>query len=241
MKLVCSCVLFLLSAGFGFSAEPVIEFRGVMAGGGPTKLSLVDKSSGTTRWVEVGQVFLGYTVKAYDPAIETATLTRMGRDYRIRINSSKIEDAPVAPGGTGASAAGPKIPFETARAIFNQLRQISAATDQYMLETGKNFVTLDDLVGPTKYIKELKPEAGEDYRVLKLRPGGARVFTVTTASGETVTYDPIGNSSSFCFIRPGDTFATIARRLEIPVAQLAALNQVTDPAKLQVGQMLRTK
>lgn len=52
------------------------------------------------------------------------------------------------------------------KAVINNLRQLSAAADQYYLETGKTTATYDDLVGPTKYVRQLNPVAGEDYRTV---------------------------------------------------------------------------
>lgn len=55
------------------------------------------------------------------------------------------------------------------KAITNNLRQLSAAADQFYLETGKTSATYDDLVGPTKYIRRLNPVAGEDYRTITFK------------------------------------------------------------------------
>ena len=72
------------------------------------------------------------------------------------------------------------------KTVMNNLRQLSAATDQYCLETGKARATYDDLVGPDKYIRELKPVAGEDYRELKLKPG--EPLRVRLSSGQEIQY-----------------------------------------------------
>ncbi|MEO7413158.1 MAG: LysM domain-containing protein [Opitutaceae bacterium] len=217
------------------AAEPALELRGVLEGVGNTKLSLVDRTNDTTRWVDVGQSFAGFAVKAYDPATETATLQKDGKEIRLRINSAKIAEAPIAP----LVSTGP-ISLTAARAIFNNLRQISAAADQYYLERGGNTTTVAELVGPTKYIKQLKPEAGEDYSALKL-VGGKDLLSVTTASGETVTYDGGGNASSFYNVSPGDTLARIAQKTGSSTQKLVELNGITNPAQLSVGQPLRIK
>ncbi|HEU5080342.1 MAG TPA: hypothetical protein VFT72_14115 [Opitutaceae bacterium] len=52
------------------------------------------------------------------------------------------------------------------KTVQNNLRQFEAAAQQYMLETSKPMATYEDLVGPDKYIKTLKPVAGEDYTQL---------------------------------------------------------------------------
>lgn len=52
------------------------------------------------------------------------------------------------------------------KAVMNNLRQLSAAADQYYLENNQTTATFDDLVGPTKYIRQINPVAGEDYRTI---------------------------------------------------------------------------
>ena len=57
------------------------------------------------------------------------------------------------------------------KTIQNNLRQLSAAAQQYYLETGNTNATYDDLVGPDRYIKVLKPVAGENYRSIIFKSG----------------------------------------------------------------------
>lgn len=52
------------------------------------------------------------------------------------------------------------------KAVTNNLRQLSAAADQYYLETGKTSATYADLVGPQKYIRRIDAVVGEDYRTI---------------------------------------------------------------------------
>lgn len=75
------------------------------------------------------------------------------------------------------------------KAVLNNLRQLSAARDQYFLETGKTTCTYDDLVGPEteKYIRELKPVAGEDYTALVFKQG--KPLVVTLKDGREVSVD----------------------------------------------------
>lgn len=49
------------------------------------------------------------------------------------------------------------------KAITNNVRQLTAAADQYFLEYGVTSVATTDLVGPSLYVKELKTVAGEAY------------------------------------------------------------------------------
>lgn len=235
MKTFRPLVCWLLTAAALFAAD-AIEFRGVTIADGIPQLSLMDKASDTARWVEVGKSFVGFTVKAYDQASETATLVKDGREIRVRMNSAKILESPVAM--TAASAS--KSSLTTARTIFNNLRQIAGAADQYYLEHGGNTTTLTQLVGPTKYIKQLNAEAGEDYSSLQLM-SGKDVLSVTTSSGETITYDISGKGSSFYPVRAGETLSVIAQKAGVPLQKIVELNPSTDPTQLSVGQLLRVK
>src|SRR5271155_5187275 len=49
------------------------------------------------------------------------------------------------------------------KAVLNNARQLSAAADQYFLETGISTVTITDLIGQTSYIKFLTTVASEVY------------------------------------------------------------------------------
>lgn len=49
------------------------------------------------------------------------------------------------------------------KAVTNNIRQLTAAADQYFLEHGTTSVAVADLVGRENYVKELKPAAGETY------------------------------------------------------------------------------
>lgn len=166
------------------AAEAPIEFRGVMAGAGAMKLSLKDKTTDATRWVEVGQTFAGYKVTGYDAAKETVTLNKEGVDVRLRLNAAQVKEA-----GPDSSAEPTKSKEEITKAVLNNLRQIAAAADQYYLEFGKTSVTLAELVGPTKYIRQLKPVDGETYDGLQLKQGSGPL-TISTVQGVSVSYDP---------------------------------------------------
>ncbi len=74
--------------------------------------------------------------------------------------------------------------------IQNNLRQLDAAAEQYMLENGTTSARYADLVGleGDKYIKVLTPAAGEDYTGLVIRKGDKSI-TVTTADGRQVTHE----------------------------------------------------
>ena len=74
------------------------------------------------------------------------------------------------------------------KAIQNNLRQFSAAAQQYMLEHAKTSASYADLVGPEegKYIRELKPVAGEDYESLVVKADDEEI-SVTMSNGKEVS------------------------------------------------------
>jgi hypothetical protein len=125
----------------------------------------------------------------------------------------------------------------TEAAVRNNLRQLSAAADQYFLEHGTRTVKLDDIVGADKYIKKLTPVDGEDYGKLELAMGAAP-WKVTTASGIVVSYDrgyATGATASKAIApavprptvptNPGDQ-----RRLDAVAAEVAARRLVREQA-----------
>jgi hypothetical protein len=48
--------------------------------------------------------------------------------------------------------------------------------------------TYDKLVGPDKYVKQIQPVAGENYRALKFKQG--EPLSVRTSDGRVIRYDP---------------------------------------------------
>lgn len=74
------------------------------------------------------------------------------------------------------------------KAVLNNLRQLSAAADQYYLEHGVSTVSLNALVGPDKYIRALQSVAGEDYHQVRLIQG--EPLRVRLPNGKVVEYKP---------------------------------------------------
>jgi type IV pilus assembly protein PilA len=72
------------------------------------------------------------------------------------------------------------------KAVLNNARQLSAAADQYFMESGVSTVTLTDLVGPTSYIKALNSVASEVYPTCYTQ---ATTITIGSVAGtRTITY-----------------------------------------------------
>jgi hypothetical protein len=173
-------LLLLPAAALLAAADDDIEFSGVLVVPDKTTVHLASKSSGTSLWIPLGQTFEGYVVSAYEARTDTVVLTKDGLTLRVRLNTAKVKE--------GKTAADPLVIAQQTKAVLNHLRQISAAADQYFLENGTNHTTVAELVGPTKYIKQLDPVDGEDYSQLELTQG--KELKITTASGITVSYKP---------------------------------------------------
>jgi type IV pilus assembly protein PilA len=74
------------------------------------------------------------------------------------------------------------------KAVLNNARQLSAASDQYFLENGVSTVVIAGLVGATNYVKAVNTVAGETYP-----PAYTQGVTITidgVAGARTVTYSP---------------------------------------------------
>jgi type IV pilus assembly protein PilA len=74
------------------------------------------------------------------------------------------------------------------KAVLNNARQLSAASDQYYLENGVSSVVISDLLGPTSYIKVLNSVANETYPVGFTQ--GTTITITGVAGSRTITYSP---------------------------------------------------
>ena len=74
------------------------------------------------------------------------------------------------------------------KAVLNNVRQLSAASDQYFLENGVSTVDSSNLVGSAAYVKVINTVASESY------PAGYTQGTTITissiAGARTITYSP---------------------------------------------------
>jgi len=74
------------------------------------------------------------------------------------------------------------------KAILNNARQLSAASDQYYLENGVSSVAISALIGPTTYIKALNTVANETYPTSFTQ--GVTITINSVAGLRTITYSP---------------------------------------------------
>ena len=74
------------------------------------------------------------------------------------------------------------------KAVLNNVRQLSAASDQYFLENGVSTVVQANLVGATNYVKALNTVAQETYPANFTQ--GITITVSSIAGVRTVTYAP---------------------------------------------------
>jgi len=167
----------LLLATAGFAETPNdIEFTGYVREENGLTLALKNSSSGYTKWVAIGQEFEDYKVLRLDEKTDILTVTRAGREYQLPMSRSKVKLADAEP------------PPEVKKRVMNNLRQLAAAADQFYLENGVSRASYDQLVGPTKYVKEINPVDGEDYRGIQFEQG--KPLQTRTSQGYVISYTP---------------------------------------------------
>ena len=172
------CLFALLPlAAWAAAPDSDIECSGVLVVPGKVSVHLSSRAAGASAWLALGETFAGYTIASYDAPQETVVLTRDGVTLKLRLQTPKTK------AGDPMDQADPAEMERIARALLNNLRQLAAAADQYYLEHGTNHATLEDLVGPTKYVKEVNPVDGEDYKQLEFEQG--KPIRLTTPSGIT--------------------------------------------------------
>jgi type IV pilus assembly protein PilA len=72
------------------------------------------------------------------------------------------------------------------KAVINNARQLAAGCDQFMMEFGRSTVSIDQLVGPTNYVKSLELVAKETYPTIYT---AGETITITGVGGvRTITY-----------------------------------------------------
>jgi type IV pilus assembly protein PilA len=74
------------------------------------------------------------------------------------------------------------------KAVLNNARQLSAASDQYFLENGVSSVNSTALVGATNYVKAVNTVAGETYPTAYTQ--GITISITGVAGARTITYAP---------------------------------------------------
>jgi hypothetical protein len=78
-----------LAAGSAQEAAP-LELRSVLKEGNDYEFSLFDTAKRLSTWVRLNEAGHDFTVKAYDPDKETATVEQKNRTYKLALKESKI-------------------------------------------------------------------------------------------------------------------------------------------------------
>ncbi|MCC5023352.1 MAG: hypothetical protein J6386_11415 [Candidatus Synoicihabitans palmerolidicus] len=129
---------------------------------GPHKrLSFVSQTLPQAEWVKLGGSYRGYRFISYDSQKKSAALQKNGPILEVYWGGSA---------GTSSTAPTPLPPEKKAeirQLVYNNLRQLSSAADQFYLEHGRRTTTYSELVGPTKYVKVIVVVDGEDYQQLQ--------------------------------------------------------------------------
>lgn len=127
---------------------------------------------------------------------------------------------------------------EQQQVILNNLRQIAAARDQFILEEKRAPISVGEIVGYTRYVKRLLPIDGEDYRGLSM--DSTQPMTVTTAGGITVTYDPAGGTTTKPELTPEIMHAKgLQYRIDQADAKVTALEKKIVPHAMRAENAYR--
>ena len=174
LALLMFCLVWPLRA-----EEPPISFIGVGKQGEAVQVAVKSNASNRTSWLKLGQTFEGYTLQRLESSDAVLVVAKGRVESRLPLVEAKVKQ--------GAAA---EPPPEVKRQILNNLRMLSSAADQFFLEHGVTRTTYDDLVGtdPKKYIKQIVPAAGEDYRTIEFAQGNP--LTVRTPQGYVMSYEP---------------------------------------------------
>jgi RNA polymerase sigma factor (sigma-70 family) len=136
-----------------------------------------------------------------DLRAEVDRLTAANADLAKAKADAQAQARPASPGprpGAASLANVTPLPALTRikqqQAMLNNLRLIGAGVDQFQRENGRPPASLDEIVGPTKYLRQLEPVAGESYAGLNF--AAKQPMTVTSPEGVAVTYDRIGSTTT---------------------------------------------
>jgi type IV pilus assembly protein PilA len=109
------------------------------------------------------------------------------------------------------------------KAVQNNLHSLYDAAEQFYLINNASGTTYDQLVGPGKYVAELRPAAGEDYRSLTFRKGLPLV--VRLADGRVVAY-PAGAAAPAAERRPAQPKSAADAGRQKVYDQIAVVNNL---------------
>lgn len=109
-------------------------------------------------------------------AIPAFQKVRANAQHKAAMNNSRRALPPQAPLNSQTEA------------ITDNLRVLDEAADRYYAEHDTTTTTLDQLVGPDKYIPAIRSVAGEDYRTVLFKKG--RPLRLFLSDGRMIMYPP---------------------------------------------------
>jgi hypothetical protein len=159
------------------------------------------------RWKMKDETTVIFNSYASETAFEISVVSVGKDELNIRstilgpsvLSFKLVSDTPQGPTNAEKFAATPEgakqISSEAERnridkTVLNNLRQLSAAADQFYLETGATSAKYSDLVGPepTKYVKSITSAANEIYPDRFMQ--GITLTVEGVAGARTITYAP---------------------------------------------------
>lgn len=170
----------------------------VVAGTSLVSLKFLTAASLTAVVAFVAGAYLGFSREADlppPPVVETSRTAALvdalrGENLALRTQIEQLDarltalaqaPKPPPPPAPGKSRG------EQQQFILNNLRQIAAARDHFILEERRPPLSAAEIIGYTHYVKRYFPVDGEDYHGLSMDP--TQPMTLTTAGGITLTYD----------------------------------------------------
>jgi hypothetical protein len=176
--------VFPLGRGGSSMVMTLLEDGSIQEGG----LIFSKQTVGRDAQPEVRDISTGGSPAGVGTANPTSPVVRQGTVQTFRRDSNgQLTNLGTDTNSSGSGQARPGN-VEVKRMVLNNLRQLSAAADQFYLENGVSTASYEQLVGPNKYVREVRSADGEDYRTLVFKQG--QELLVTTRNGLTIRYAP---------------------------------------------------
>ena len=200
-----------LSAPAALAADAGIEFSGVLTADGRTRVALTDVASNTTRWVEAGDVFNGYTITRYDTKDDALYLRREGEEIRLGLVPARTVETPTATPAPARPVASPPAP------PASQGTAPRAAP-----------APLPPAPAPVP-----PPAAAPTSNSAEAAPTSAAVPPAPTHERQP--------ASPTYVIKGGDTLESIAREQGVPLEQIRTINPTLNSTSLRSGDTIRIR
>lgn len=196
----------LLTASAAFAASAVPAFNATLTVGKETRFVLIGADNKASSWLALGDVFDGYTLKAYDTKTSTLSLEKDGKETPVVIAA----DAKVVNGGP--STANTKATIADATALLDKLhfeqmldkslvparKQLAAAVDRMVAQAtqGNN-----DPEAVAALKKKLLDELTSAFSGSEMKGDVAKIYS------EVFTKDDLQGISDFYSTPLGQTLA----------------------------------